>query len=96
MFKLIHDRDNMIPKDFTNALENAKEKITTAALQDVPSRLNKDGKEKKREAKNMANRFRKHGKAYFEFITTPGIDPTNKGHIRVRLDILIFLRVHFQ
>ena len=25
----------------------------------------------------MANRFRKHGKAYFEFITTPGIDPTN-------------------
>ncbi|HDH06295.1 MAG TPA: IS66 family transposase, partial [Nitrospirae bacterium] len=26
---------------------------------------------------NMANRFRRHGKAYFEFITTPGIDPTN-------------------
>ncbi len=25
----------------------------------------------------MANRFRKHGKAYFEFITTPGIGPTN-------------------
>ena len=25
----------------------------------------------------MANRFRLHGKAYFEFITTPGIDPTN-------------------
>ena len=25
----------------------------------------------------MANRFRTHGKAYFEFITTPGIGPTN-------------------
>ena len=25
----------------------------------------------------MAKRFRKHGKAYFEFITTPGIEPTN-------------------
>ena len=25
----------------------------------------------------MAKRFRKHGKAYFEFITTPGMDPTN-------------------
>ena len=25
----------------------------------------------------MANRFRLNGKAYFEFITTPGIDPTN-------------------
>ena len=25
----------------------------------------------------MANRFHKHGEAYFRFITTPGIDPTN-------------------
>lgn len=77
MFKVIHERDNMIPEDFTIALEQAKEKIITASLQEVPSRLNKDGKEEKREAQNMANRFRKHGKAYFEFITTPGIDPTN-------------------
>jgi transposase len=77
MFKIIHERDDMIPADFTNALEKAKERIVTAALQDVPSQLNKDGKEEKREAKNMANRFRKNGKAYFEFITTPGIDPTN-------------------
>ena len=71
MFKVIHDRDNIIPEDFTNALEKAKARIITAALEDVPSRLNKDGKEEKREAKNMANRFRKHGKEYFEFITTP-------------------------
>jgi transposase len=77
MFKVIHERDNMITEDFTIALEQAKEKIITAALEEVPSRLNKDGKEEKREAQNMANRFRKHGKAYFEFITTPGIDPTN-------------------
>jgi len=77
MFKVIHDRDNIIPEDFTNALEKAKARIITAALEDVPSRLNKDGKEEKREAKNMANRFRKHGKEYFEFITTPEIGPTN-------------------
>jgi hypothetical protein len=25
----------------------------------------------------MAERFRKHAKAYFQFITTPGMDPTN-------------------
>jgi len=25
----------------------------------------------------MANRFRKNGKAYFAFITTPGCEPTN-------------------
>jgi DNA-binding ferritin-like protein (Dps family) len=77
MFKVIHERDNMLPEDFTNTLEKTKERIITAALQDVPSQLNKDGKEEKREAKNMANRFRKHGKAYFEFITTPAIGPTN-------------------
>ena len=26
---------------------------------------------------NMSQRFRKHGKEYFTFITTPGIGPTN-------------------
>ena len=77
MFKLIHEHDDMTPEDFSQALSQAKEKIITAALEDVPSSLNTDGKEQKREVKNMANRFRKHGKAYFEFITTPGIDPTN-------------------
>jgi len=77
MFKVIHDCDNMTPKAFTTALEDAKQKISKAALNDVPSKVNKKGKEEKREAQNMANRFRRHGKAYFEFITTPGIDPTN-------------------
>jgi len=77
MFKVIHDRGSMTPRTFTTALEHAKQKIITAALNDVPSRLNKKGKEEKREAQNMANRFRLNGKAYFEFITTPGIDPTN-------------------
>jgi transposase len=30
-----------------------------------------------RKTQNLANRFRKHGKAYFPFITTSGIEPTN-------------------
>ena len=77
MFKVIHDRGSMTPRIFTTSLELAKQKIITTALNDVPSRVNKKGKEEKREAQNMANRFRLHGKAYFEFITTPGIDPTN-------------------
>jgi len=25
----------------------------------------------------MAERFRRHGEAYFRFITTPGVEPTN-------------------
>ena len=77
MFKVIHDRDSMTSQTFTNALEHARQKIIKIALNEVPSRLNKEGKEEKRQAQNMANRFRSHGKAYFEFITTPGIDPTN-------------------
>jgi transposase len=77
MFKVIHERDAMTTEAFTAALETVKAEIMTAALQDVPSRLNQFGKETKREPQNMADRFRKHGEAYFEFITTPGIDPTN-------------------
>jgi transposase len=77
MFKVIHDRDSMTSQTFTTALEHAKQQIITAALNDVPSKVNKKGKEEKREAQNIANRFRLNGKAYFEFITTPGIDPTN-------------------
>ena len=77
MFKIIHDFENMSAKDFTAALEHAKQKIIAMALNEVPSKLNKDGKEEKREAKNMSDRFRKHGEAYFEFIFTPGMDPTN-------------------
>lgn len=77
MFKVIHERDAMSTQELTDALEKAKARIMAAALQDVPSRLNNAGKELKREAQNMANRFRKHGKSYFEFITTPGIGPTN-------------------
>ena len=31
------------------------------------------------EAQNMAKRFRDHGDAYFTFLDTPGIEPTNNG-----------------
>jgi len=77
MFRVIHDRESMTPETFTAALERAKDQIMTAALNHVPSKADKNGKEQKREAQNMANRFRFHGPSYFEFITTPGIDPTN-------------------
>ena len=77
MFKVIHNRERYSPETFTCALKSAREAIIEAALNDVPSRLDKNGKELKREAFNMAKRFRDNGKAYFEFITTPGIGPTN-------------------
>jgi transposase len=77
MFKVIHQHDRLDAATFDHALECARESIMQAALTDVPSRLDKDGKEQKREAFNMARRFRENGKAYFEFITTPGLSPTN-------------------
>jgi len=77
MFKVIHDRENFTPNAFDLAMEQAREAIMKAALTDVPSRLDKNGKEQNQEAFNMAKRFRENGKAYFQFISTPGMDPTN-------------------
>ena len=77
MFKIIHDRDSLGDEAFGQALEQARLMIMKAAIEDVPSRLDAKGKEQKREAFNMAKRFCENGKAYFEFITTPGIGPTN-------------------
>jgi transposase len=77
MFKIIHQRETLSPGDFQAALKQAKAQITHIAINEAPSEVNEKGKEQKREAQNMAVRFRKHGKAYFEFITTPGMDPTN-------------------
>ena len=77
LFKVIHEGDKLTEDDFNNALEKAKETIMTVALEDAPSSIDENGKEEKTQAQNMADRFRKHGKAYFTFITTPGIDPTN-------------------
>jgi len=77
MFKVIHKRDDLEHAAFARALGRARENIMKAALNDVPSCLDKKGKEKKREAFNMAKRFRENGESYFEFISTPGIGPTN-------------------
>ncbi|MCP4237330.1 MAG: transposase, partial [Aestuariibacter sp.] len=77
MFKCIHDAEPMSPTEFQSAMEQAKANILRIAINDVPSRINENGKQELNEAQNMANRFRRHGEAYFRFITTPGMDPTN-------------------
>lgn len=77
LFKVIHRSGNMSPAALATALDEAKKAIMAAALENVPSELDKDGKERKRAVANMVTRFRKHGEAYFQFITTPGMDPTN-------------------
>ena len=77
LFKIIHDRDSFSKTSFRATLEQAKKTIIEAATTNVPSLLDKKGKELKNHAKNMADRFNKHGESYFTFITTPNADPTN-------------------
>lgn len=77
LFAVIHGRDERTASAFSADLEQAKATLLEIALGEVPSEFDAQGKEQKSEAQNLANRFRRHGRAYFEFITTPGIDPTN-------------------
>jgi len=67
MFRIIHRRDEMTPERFARALEQARQTVLKVG-QCAPAR---------REARNLAKRFRQHGIAYFQFITTPGVEPTN-------------------
>ena len=53
---------------FLATLADRREAVVAAALVDAPDT---------REARNLADRFRLHGDAYFQFITTPGVEPTN-------------------
>ena len=78
LFKTIHQKDQLQPDEFTEKLTQIKHKIIEIAINQAPSEIDDDnGKELKRPAQNMANRFIKHGQAYFEFITSPQIEPTN-------------------
>ena len=68
LFHVFHQREAMSESAFLAALADRREAVMAAALVDAPDT---------REAQNLANRFRLHGDAYFQFITTPGVEPTN-------------------
>lgn len=68
MFSIFHKAEELTASDFAEAMEESRKAFLDIALIDVPDI---------RQAQNLANRFRKHGEAYFRFITTPGIEPTN-------------------
>ena len=68
MFSLIHHREEMDEQAFQAALIRHREDILRAATQDVPDRVH---------VLPIAKRFRENGDAYFRFITTPGVEPTN-------------------
>jgi len=67
LFGVIHRRDELTPAGFQRRLEKERDRLLDAARRAPP----------RTEAQNIATRFRKHGKQYVTFVTTPGIEPTN-------------------
>jgi transposase len=68
MFAVIHRREHMSVAEFDRELCAARDRVLRAGLDEVPATSH---------ALNMAKRFRDHGDAYFKFVTTPGVEPTN-------------------
>ncbi len=67
LFGVIHQRATLKPLFLQTRLQAARDRILELARAAPPTR----------HSQNLARRFAKHGQAYFEFITTPGVEPTN-------------------
>jgi transposase len=67
LFHVIHRQDTLDPARFQRTLEKARDELIVVGKRAPP----------RTEAQTMAQRFRENGAAYFRFITTPGIGPTN-------------------
>ena len=70
LFWTLHRKDQLNAQAFESELGQAHEQIWEAAIPTSSGPFH-------RLVWNMAERFAKHGEAYFQFITTPAIDPTN-------------------
>jgi transposase len=68
LFGLIHRREQMPAGQFQQRLQQARDKVLRVGTTEVPQG---------RQAQAMAARLEKHGAAYFTFVTTPGVEPTN-------------------
>lgn len=68
VFALIHRRDRMSNERFQAAMAVARQNVIDAATWAPPGC---------KQARNLAKRFLRHGDAYFRFVTTPGVQPTN-------------------
>jgi transposase len=67
LFHIFHRREEMSCEDFQGALERQRRKLVSFATHPPDTRP----------ARNMAERFLRHADAYFRFITTAGVEPTN-------------------
>jgi transposase len=68
LFGVIHRRAELGPRVFDRQLLAARDEVLRQATCDVPPTSH---------SQNLAKRFEQHGQAYFEFVTTPAVEPTN-------------------
>jgi len=68
LFGVIHRRADIPEWAFEHHLRKARDEVVRQGQQDVPPT---------RASQVLAGRLAKHGTAYFTFITTPGVEPTN-------------------
>lgn len=68
LFAVIHRRESLSKAEFECQLRAARWQILHVGMNEAPG---------SNHAQNIADRFRKHGEQYFQFVTTPEIDPTN-------------------
>jgi transposase len=68
LFGVFHEREKLWPLVSTICLLSARLKILQVGIDEAPPT---------RHGQNMAKRFREHGDAYFTFITTADLEPTN-------------------
>jgi transposase len=67
LFEVFHLGDRLGPRVFQKRLEEARDEVLRVGLAAPPTQ----------HGQNMAKRFVEHGEAYFTFVTTAGVEPTN-------------------
>jgi transposase len=68
LFALFHQRHEPSLLCFQTRMLLARREVLRVGISEAPAT---------RHGQNMAQRFREHGEAYFTFITTPPVEPTN-------------------
>jgi transposase len=67
LFEVFHQAEQLSQAEFQLLLQTARDRVMRLGLAGPATR----------HGQNMEKRFRDHGSAYFTFVTTPGVEPTN-------------------
>jgi transposase len=68
LFAIIQEREQLTAQVYQSRLQAKRRQLLEAGTTEVPV---------SKHCQALAKRLRKHGEAYFTFITTPGLEPTN-------------------